>query len=85
MTDRFPLIIPSNIFSSWVWDVLGLSKGPSPDIAFFIFIPPSKDLLPPSGRSNTLNECSTAGTSGTSSKTFAVDFRRPKPLGNLGI
>lgn len=71
----------TNMLSSSKWD-----NGVLPDGAVAVFLnaaPPSKDL-PVSGRSKTLKECS-AGASAMSSNAFAVDFRRPKPLGNLGI
>lgn len=70
----------SNMFSSTLWEVLGLPTG----IVLASFTPPSNDLLPPSARSNTLKDCSTTGDSWTSSKAFA-DFRRPKPFGSLGM
>jgi hypothetical protein len=77
---RLPLI-SSNMFSSLrIGEVFGL-----PIVVLTDFAPPSKDLLVPSGRSKTLNDGSATGASWRSSRAFAVDFRRPKPLGNLGI
>jgi hypothetical protein len=54
------------------------------DPALASFTPPSKDLLPVSARSKTLNDFSATGAS-RSSSTLADDFRRAKAFGNLGM
>lgn len=71
----------SNMFSLSSCEVLVLPGDP----AFASFTPPSKDLLPVSARSKTLNDCSAKGASSPSSSTFADDFRRAKAFGNLGM
>ena len=75
----FPMF--SNMFSVSSCEVLVLPGDP----ALASFTPPSKDLLPVSARSKTLNDCSAKGVSTPSSSTFADDFRRAKALGNLGM
>jgi len=85
--DRFPFIMPSNMFPS-LCDVLGLVVGGGgrlPLAAFDNFTPPSNDLLAPSGLSKTLKVDSATGRAWTSSNAFPDDFRREKPLGNLGM
>lgn len=77
-------MISSNMFSS-LCEVLGRAVGNVVVVALLIFTPPSNDLLVSSDLSNTLKEGSATGETCISSKAFAVDFRRPNPLGNLGI
>ena len=85
--NRCPFIMPSNMFPS-LCDVFGLEAGGGGRwlvVAFDSFTPPSNDLLLPSGLSNTLKVDSVTGTAWTSSNAFPDDFRREKPLGNLGM
>ena len=66
-------------------DGISPTKCPSlsglPTLIRFRLLPPSNDLLPYSGRSNTRKDG--CGGFGTSSNAFPDDFRRAKPLGSL--